>query len=146
MMSTRQLTRSNKEKENTMAQFKAVFDGSIVAEPERRTAGSSNLLEFPVYVNHTKKNKDTGNYEKTGDVSKIKVTLWRDLADTTDVRKGDIVEVTATIIEKEFPKKDGTTGRQLQTEWVESVVLKHRFENDSPPAGNANGFDSDTAF
>lgn len=121
-----------------MSQVKAVFTGGIVAEPERKVVGSSNLLEFPVYVNHSKKNKDTGEYEPTGDTTKVKVTLWRDLADNTDVQKGDLVEVTGTIVEKEFPKKDGTTGRQLQTDWVESVVLKHR-KSGTPAAG---GFDN----
>jgi single-stranded DNA-binding protein len=121
-----------------MSQVKAVFTGGIVAEPERKVVGSSNLLEFPVYVNHSKKNKDTGEYEPTGDTTKVKVTLWRDLADNTDVQKGDLVEITGTIIEKEFPKKDGSTGRQLQTDWVESVVLKHR-KSGAPAAG---GFDN----
>lgn len=108
-----------------MSQIKAVFTGSVVAEPESREVGGAPLLEFPVYINHTKKNKDTGEYDKTGDVSKVKVTLWRDLA-STDVKKGDLVEVSATLVEKEFPKKDGTTGRSLQTDWVESVVTKYR--------------------
>jgi hypothetical protein len=84
-------------------------------------------LEFPLYVNHTKKDKDSGEYVKTGDVSKVRVTLWRDLSGT-DVRKGDLVEVVATLVEKEFPKKDGTQGRSLQTDYVESVVVKHRKE------------------
>jgi len=53
--------------------------------------------------------------------------LWRDLADT-DIQKGDLVEVVATLIEKEFDKKDGTVGRSLQTDYVESVVVKHRKE------------------
>lgn len=108
-----------------MSQVKAVFTGGIVAEPERREVGGSQLLEFPVYVNHSKKNKDTGEYEPTGDTTKVKVTLWRDLAET-DVRKGDLVEVSGTLVEKEFDKKDGTKGRSLQTDWVESVVVKHR--------------------
>ena len=126
-----------------MSQVKAVFTGGIVAEPERKVVGSSNLLEFPVYVNHSKKNKDTGEYEPTGDTTKVKVTLWRELADNTDVQKGDLVEVTGTIVEKEFPKKDGTTGRQLQTDWVESVVLKHRKSGAPAAAGfdnTADGF------
>lgn len=125
-----------------MSQVKAVFTGGIVAEPERKVVGTSNLLEFPVYVNHSKKNKDTGEYEPTGDTTKVKVTLWRDLADNTDVQKGDLVEVTGTIVEKEFNKKDGTVGRQLQTDWVESVVLKHR-KSGAPSAGfdnTADGF------
>jgi len=126
-----------------MSQVKAVFTGGIVAEPERKVVGSSNLLEFPVYVNHSKKNKDTGEYEPTGDTTKVKVTLWRELADNTDVQKGDLVEVTGTIVEKEFPKKDGTIGRQLQTDWVESVVLKHRKSGAPVAAGfdnTADGF------
>jgi len=108
-----------------MSQIKATFSGNIVADPERREAGGAQLLEFPLYVNHTKKNRDSGEFEKTGDVSKIRVTLWRDLADT-DVIKGDLVEVVATLVEKEFTKKDGTQGRSLQTDYVESVVVKHR--------------------
>ena len=110
-----------------MSQIKATFSGNIVADPERREAGGAQLLEFPLYVNHTKKDRDSGEYVKTGDVSKIRVTLWRDLADT-DVIKGDLVEVVATLVEKEFPKKDGTQGRSLQTDYVESVVVKHRKE------------------
>jgi single-stranded DNA-binding protein len=108
-----------------MSQIKATFSGNIVADPERREAGGAQLLEFPLYVNHTKKNRDSGEFEKTGDVSKVRVTLWRDLADT-DVIKGDLVEVVATLVEKEFTKKDGTQGRSLQTDYVESVVVKHR--------------------
>jgi len=110
-----------------MSQIKATFTGNIVADPERREAGGAPLLEFPLYVNHTKKNRDSNEYEKTGDVSKIRVTLWRDLSDT-DIQKGDLVEVVATLIEKEFDKKDGTVGRSLQTDYVESVVVKHRKE------------------
>ena len=110
-----------------MSQIKATFTGNIVADQERREAGGAPLLEFPLYVNHTKKNRDSGEYVKTGDVSKVRVTLWRDLADT-DIQKGDLVEVVATLVEKEFDKKDGTQGRSLQTDYVESVVVKHRKE------------------
>lgn len=123
-----------------MSQVKATFTGGIVADPERKVVGASNLLEFPVYVNHSKKNKDTGEYEPTGDTTKVKVTLWRELADNTDVQKGDLVEVTGTIVEKEFPKKDGTTGRQLQTDWVESVVVKHRKAGVTPEASVPDSF------
>jgi len=115
-----------------MSRIEATFTGSVVADPENRQAGASQLLEFPVYVNHAKKNKETGVYDKTGNVSKIRVTLWADKAET-DVRKGDLVEIVGTLIEKEFPKKDGTTGRQLQTDWVESVRIVRRRED---AAGN----------
>lgn len=116
-----------------MSRISAVFTGNIVADPERREVGGANLLEFPVYVNHTKKNRESGEYEKTGDTSKIRVTLWRDLANSVDVKKNDLVEVHATLVEKEFQKKDGTPGRSLQTDWVEHVIVKHRKQDDTEP-------------
>ena len=109
-----------------MSQIKATFSGSVVAEPEKKEVAGNALLEFPVYVNHSKKNKDTGEYEPTGEVSKIRVTLWREKAEMSDVQKGDIVEVVATMIERNFTRKDGTEGRQLQTDYVDSVVVKYR--------------------
>lgn len=126
-----------------MSQIKATFTGGIVAEPERKEVNGNSLVSFPVYVNHTKKNKDTGAYDKTGDVSKIRVTLWRDLADNTDIQKGDLVEIVATLVEKEFDKKDGTTGRSLQTDYVESVVVKAR---SGASSNNGGGFADEDGF
>jgi single-stranded DNA-binding protein len=127
--------------EDQMSQVKASFTGSVVAEPEAKsTAGGAKFVEFPVYVNHQKKNKDSGSYEKTGDVTKIRVTLWGDLAENVTVGKGDLVDVSATIVEKEFPKKDGTTGRSLQTEWVESVVVKFKGGATAPAIPAEGGF------
>jgi single-stranded DNA-binding protein len=117
-----------------MSSIKATFSGSIVADPEMKTVGQSNVLEFPVYVNHTRKNKDTGEYEKTGEVSKIRVNLWREKADMADVQKGDIVEVVGSLIEKTFNRKDGSEGRQLQTDFVESVTVKFRKDGVTPKA------------
>lgn len=108
-----------------MSQVKAIFTGSVVAEPSNGTTKSgASYVEFPVYVNHAKKNRDTGNYDKTGDVTKFRVTLWGDKATGVIPNKGDLVEISATIVEKEFPKRDGTVGRSLQTDWVESVTVK----------------------
>jgi single-stranded DNA-binding protein len=113
-----------------MSRINAVFSGNVVAEPTRKDINGVSLLEFPVYVNHTKKNRDTGEYEKTGDTTKIRVTVWRDLADSLDVQKNDLVEVNGTLVEKEFTKQDGTAGRSLQTDYIESVVVKYRKQDD----------------
>jgi single-stranded DNA-binding protein len=120
-----------------MSQIRATFSGGVVADPERREAGGAQLLEFPVYVNHQRKVKgsEPAEYEPTGDTSKIKVTLWRDLADT-EIHKGDIVEITGTLVEKAFERRDGTEGRAIQTDFVESVVVKWRKPAEgSAPAG-----------
>ena len=96
-----------------MSRISAVFTGNVVAEPTKKDVNGTSLLEFPVYVNHTKKDRDSGEYVKTGDTSKIRVTVWRDLANSLDVKQGDLVEVHGSLIEKEFQKQDGTTGRSL---------------------------------
>lgn len=119
-----------------MGQVKATFDGGIVADPERKNVGGNDVLEFPVYVNHRRKNAQTGEYEDSGDTSKIRVALWRDLANT-DLRKGDVVEVVGTLVEKEFPRKDGTQGRMLQTQFVDSVTVKYR--KDDAGGGSSGG-------
>jgi len=116
-----------------MSRINAVFTGNVVAEPTKKDINGTSLLEFPVYVNHTKKNKESGEYEKTGDTSKIRVTAWRDLADSLDVQMGDLVEVHGSLVEKEFTKQDGTTGRSLQTDYIESVVVKFRKQDDAQP-------------
>lgn len=115
-----------------MSRISAVFTGNVVAEPTKKEVNGTSLLEFPVYVNHTKKDKDSGEYVKTGDTSKIRVTVWRDLAESLDVKQGDLVEVHASLVEKEFQKQDGTAGRSLQTDYIESVVVKYRKDGAAP--------------
>ncbi len=123
-----------------MSRISAVFTGNVVAEPTRKDINGTTLLEFPVYVNHTKKNRDSGEYEKTGDTSKIRVTAWRDLAESLDVQMGDLVEVHGSLIEKEFAKQDGTTGRSLQTDYLESVVVKYRKDGATAASSDAEPF------
>lgn len=123
-----------------MGQVKVTFSGGVVAAPEKKSLGNTDALQFPVYVNHTKKNKDTGEYDKTGDTTKIRVTLWRELANE-DIQQGDIVEIEGTLVEKEFQKQDGSTGRALQTEYVNSIVVKHRGgSNQGSGSGGQTGF------
>ena len=40
-----------------MSRINAVFTGNVVAEPTKKDINGTPLLEFPVYVNHTKKDK-----------------------------------------------------------------------------------------
>jgi single-stranded DNA-binding protein len=120
-----------------MGRFNAVFDGGVVAEPER-IGKEGTGLGFPVYIHEQRKNKDTGDYEDTGNTAKIQVALWGDLADE-DVRYGDIVEVDASLTEREYEKKDGSKGRQLQTAWVNSVVVKYRKGAEAVAASGSEG-------
>lgn len=114
-----------------MANVKAVFSGGVVAEPELKQVAGYDVLEFPVYVNHSRKDRDTGEYVNTGDTTKIRVSLWGELSET-DVRKGDIVEVDGTLVEKTWQRQDGGEGRALQTEYVNSIVVKYRSQEAAP--------------
>lgn len=120
-----------------MGRFTATFDGGIVAEPER-IGKDGQGVGFPVYVHEQRKNNETNTYEDTGNTSKIQVALWGDLA-ASDVRYGDIVEIDASLHEREYEKKDGSKGRQLETQFVNSVIVKYR--KGGEPTGAADGSD-----
>lgn len=117
-----------------MARVEAKFSGGVVADPELKTVGNYEVLEFPVYVNHSRKDRDTGEYVDSGDTTKIRVSLWGDLSGE-DIRKGDIVEVEGSIVEKTWERQDGTEGRMLQTEFVNSVIVKYRKDQSPALAG-----------
>jgi len=116
---------------------KITISGGVVADPEYKTPTEKfRVLEFPLYDNETRKNKDTGEYEQTGNVTKLKVILKNDLADEWrgKISKGDIVEIVGTITEREYDKRDGSKGRSLETTWVDSVTVKF---SKSPSAEDA---------
>lgn len=114
-------------------QVKVQFTGNVTNEPEVKTIGAKNtaLKELRIAVNHDRKNKDTGEYEKTGDTTWIAVKLWGDRANE-DFQKGDLIEYDGTIVEKHFEKRDGTEGRQLESDWVNTLTVKYR--KDGAPA------------
>lgn len=130
-----------------MGRVNAVFDGAIVAEPERVANGKG--LQFPVYVRDQNKNRDTGNYEDSGDTTKIRVTLWGDVADefAGEIGKGDIVSVDASLVEREGEKRDGSgKWRSLQTKFVNSVTIIKSASEMAPQASapaEAGGFSED---
>ena len=106
---------------------KITISGGVVAAPDfKKISDTFRVLEFPLYDNQRRKNKDTGEYENTGNVVKMKVILKNDLADTWNGKfgLGDIVEVSGTFTEREYERKDGTKGRALETDWVETVEVK----------------------
>jgi single-stranded DNA-binding protein len=107
----------------------------VTNAPEIREVGAKNtpLKELNLAVNHDKKNKDTGEYERTGDTTWVTVKLWGDRA-SEDYRKGDLVEFDGTIVEKAFTRKDGTEGRRLESDYVGSIVVK--FRKDGAPVAS----------
>lgn len=115
-----------------MSNIEVKFSGGVVADPEDFSfADGGKVRNIPVYVNDQDKQPD-GSYADNGTVTKIRVRLFKDLAET-DIRKGDIVEVTGTLVEREFDKKDGTKGRSLETKFVNSIVVKWRKDGGAAP-------------
>lgn len=107
-------------------QLKAIFTGNVTNEPEVKTVGAKNtpLKELNIAINHDKKNKDTGEYERTGDTTWVTVKLWGEAANQV-IGKGDLVEFDGTLVEKHFARKDGTEGRRLESDYVATLVVKY---------------------
>lgn len=100
------------------------ISGRVVAEPELREANGYTILNFPLYDNEQRKDKNTGEYKDTGKTLKLRVSLFGDLAEAWQyLKKGSVVEIQGSITEEEFTKKDGTPGRQLVTTFVNEVRL-----------------------
>lgn len=103
------------------------ISGGVVAEPELKVISErATVLSFPLYDSERRKNKDSQDYEETGNVLKLRVQLWNDVAKEWNgkIHKGDIVELEGTITEREYDKQDGTKGRSLETTFVNSIKVK----------------------
>jgi len=98
--------------------------GVVVAEPELvQVTDRFEVLRFPLYDNDQRKNRDTGEWEDTGNVTKLRVELKFDLKDEWQdvIHKGDVLEVSASITEREYTRQDQTTGRSLETTYVSEI-------------------------
>lgn len=106
-------------------QLKTEFQGNITNVPEVKTIGAKNtpLKELNVAINHDKKNRDTGEYEKTGDTTWVTVKLWGERANE-QFGKGDLISYEGTLVEKHFQKRDGTEGRRLESDYIANVEVK----------------------
>jgi single-stranded DNA-binding protein len=113
-------------------QLRAQFTGSVTNEPEVRHVGQNNtaLKELNVAINHDKKNKETGEYERTGDTTWVRVSLWGERS-ALDFRKGDMVEFDGTLVEKTFQRKDGSEGRRLEADYIADLNVKFRKDSAS---------------
>ena len=133
-------------------QIKVKLSGNITNDPRVQSIGAKGtaLMELNVAVNHDRKNRDTGEYEKTGDTTWILVKLWgataEEALDNDTYRKSDLIEFEGTIVEKHYKLSNGTEGRKLESDWVESVTVIFRkdataqADSGFAPAGVKPGF------
>lgn len=105
-------------------QIRATLTANVTNEPEIKATANSQVKNLRLAVDHDRKNKDTGEFEKTGDTTWIDAALWGDLADS-DIQKGDLVELDATLVDKVWEGKNGT-GHTLTTDYIASITVKYR--------------------
>lgn len=119
--------------------------GRVVAQPEvKQPREGLTILEFPLYDNEQRKDRQTGDYVDTGNTLKLRVSLFNDMADewADEISKGDVLKIECSITEVEYDKKDGTTGRSLQTTFVNSIEHIYKVESQGG-SGGGWGDDSD---
>lgn len=103
--------------------------GRVTNQPEVRHIGQNNtpLKELNVAVNHRRKNRDSGEYEDTGDTTWVTIKLWADRSEE-DYVKGDLIEFAGSLVEKHFARRGETeetaTGRRLESDWIDSLEIK----------------------
>lgn len=106
---------------------KAVVDGRIVSDPEfKQISENFAVEEFALYSDRRVKNRETDEWESDPKgTTKLKVILKFDALNEWrgKIGKGDIIRVTGTIYEREYDKKDGTKGRALETDYIESIEV-----------------------
>jgi single-stranded DNA-binding protein len=130
-------------------QMKVKLSGNITNDPTVQLVGARNtaLMELNVAVNHDRKNKDTGEYEKTGDTTWVLVKLWGDTAenakDEAQYQKGDLINFEGTLVEKHYKLSNGTEGRKLESDWIETLTVLYRKGGSSVEAGGSGGFAPD---
>jgi len=117
--------------------IKGAVTGNIVAAPEdRRISDKFSILTFPVYANRRVKNRETGEYENDPQgTTKLTIELKFDQREQWlgKLNQGDLVTVTGSFFEREYDKKDGSKGRQLQSDFVESIEVKFSKSGNSAP-------------
>jgi single-stranded DNA-binding protein len=126
--------------------IRGTVTGKIVADPEdRKISDKFSILTFPLYANRRVKNRETGEYENDPQgTTKLTIELKFDQREQWlgKLNNKDVVTVTGSFFEREYDKKDGGKGRQLQSDFIESVEIK--FAN--PEGGNsAPAVDNDDA-
>jgi single-stranded DNA-binding protein len=115
--------------EEQVMQVKVKLSGNITNEPRVQSIGTKGtaLMELNVAVNHDRKNRDTGEYEKTGDTTWVLIKLWgaaaEEAQDEDTYHKSDLIEFDGTIVEKHYKLSNGTEGRKLESDWVESLKV-----------------------
>lgn len=117
---------------------RVVVDGRIVAEPEvKKISDKFQVTEFPLYSDRRVKNRETGEWESDPNgTTKLRVVLKFDQQDEWAGRlhKGDIVKVTGSIYERAYEKNDGSKGRALETDYIESIEV---IRSANPDAGGS---------
>lgn len=109
--------------------FVAELTGNVATEPKvTEFDDGGKIKSFRVAVNERRKNRDTGEYEDTGNVTWVGISLRGDLADE-DVYKGDLVEVNASLRTRDFQGSDGTTRQSLETTFINSFSVKYPSKN-----------------
>jgi len=129
--------------------IKGEVTGRVVAEPvDKKVTDKFSVLEFPLYSDRRVKNRDTQEYESDPDgTTKVKVSLKFDERDKFlgVLKNKDVVKVVGTFFEREFTKKDGTKGRSLQSDYIESVEIIYSADLDAQTSSANGGFTDDSA-
>lgn len=92
--------------------------GNLGADPETRyTASGKETLTMRIAVTPRRQNQNTGQWEDVGTPLWVSATFWEHAArnlSQAGLRKGDRVGVSGTLSQREYTRRDGTSGVSLE--------------------------------
>lgn len=109
------------------------FTGNVTQDPELKFAASGTaVLALNVAENHSRRNKDTQQWEETGTTWR-RVTVFSAKAEALAevLRKGDRVLVTGREETREYAKQDGSKGSSLEVT-ADTVAIVPKTNRNAP--------------
>lgn len=106
--------------------------GNLTADPDRRTANGSNVLNFSVAENKRQR-QDDGSYKDVA-TTFYRVEMWGSLAElyASKLAKGYRVKVVGDFTARDYHRQDGSTGTALEIKaWGLKVISKPKNESRS---------------
>jgi single-stranded DNA-binding protein len=109
-------------------------EGFVANDLTVRQAGSSRVVDVSVPHTPRRKNRDTGEWEDSGETVWFEASFWDGHADSVldSVQKGSLVSLTGSVKLEAYLKRDGTPGAKAVVTSPTIAVIVRRPSRSTP--------------
>ena len=108
-----------------MSKATMTIEGFVARDPEIRDVNGQQVATVTVPHTPRRKNRDTGQFEDSGDTLWVQASFWGDeaVAVTHEARKGALVTITGQPELNVYTKNSGETAAQLRLKFATLGVI-----------------------